>query len=465
MDADQLDLKITGHVVTPGRVLEDGWIGVRGEIVAALGPAGSAAPAARQVIDARGQWVLPGAVDAHVHCFSEPAEGFTHATRAAAAGGVTTIIEMPYDAGAPVVAGDVLDRKKDRLRREAVVDVALLGTIRKSGGLDAVGELAAGGVCGFKASMFETDPSRFPRIAHGELIELFRRAAAAGLPVGLHAEDGEIIADALARWSGPPRPAAHCATRPPVSETAAVAAALELAAATGVHLHIYHASLPRTFELVAGARAGGQLVTAETCPHYLLLSEHDMDRLGPFGKINPPLRPAEAARGLWDQVASGVVDMITSDHSPWDIAKKSRPDDIFANASGIPGVQTLLPLAYAGVVAGHGLPVPRLAELVAASPARVFGLAPRKGQLTAGADADLVVLDPAGTTRLHPGAMQSSATWSPYQGMELPGRIGLTMVRGRVVYDGSSVTGPPGGGRLVLPQRAPRSSSAAAAGR
>jgi allantoinase len=250
-----------------------------------------------------------------------------------------------------------------------------------------------------------------------------------------------------------------------VSETAAVAAALELAAATGVHLHIYHASLPRTFELVARARAGGQPVTAETCPHYLLLSEDDMDRLGPFGKINPPLRPAAAARGLWDHVASGTVDMITSDHSPWDIAKKSRPDDIFANASGIPGVQTLLPLAYAGVVAGHGLPVPRLAELVAAGPARVFGLAPRKGQLTAGADADLVVLDPAGTTRLHPGAMQSSATWSPYHGMELPGRIGLTMVRGQVVYDGSSVTGPPGGGRLVRPQRAPRSSPAAAASR
>ena len=213
MDADQLDFLITGHVVTPGRVLEDGWIGVRGEIIAALGPAGAAPPAARRVIDARGQWILPGAVDAHVHCFSEPAEGFTNATRAAAAGGVTTIIEMPYDAEAPVVAGDVLDRKKDRLRREAVVDVALLGTIRKSGGLDAVGELAAGGVCGFKASMFETDPHRFPRIAHGELIELFRRAAAAGLPVGLHAEDGEIIAAALARWSGPP---ARWRTAPPV---------------------------------------------------------------------------------------------------------------------------------------------------------------------------------------------------------------------------------------------------------
>jgi allantoinase len=239
MEDDRLDFLITGDVVTPGRVLEDGWVGVRGGKVAGVWPApDSARPAARQVLDARGQWILPGAIDAHVHCFSEPAEGFTYATRAAAAGGVTTIIEMPYDAQAPVVGRDVLERKKDRLRREAVVDVALLGTIRKVGGLDAIDELAAGGVCGFKVSLFETDPDRFPRIAHGDMLELFRRAAARRLPVGLHAEDGEIIARALAGWTGPRLPAAHCATRPPVSETASVAVALELAADTDVRLHI-----------------------------------------------------------------------------------------------------------------------------------------------------------------------------------------------------------------------------------
>jgi allantoinase len=453
MEDDQLDFLITGDVVTPGRVLEDGWIGVRGEKIAGVWAAdGVAQPAARQVLGARGQWILPGAIDAHVHCFSEPAEGFSNATRAAAAGGVTTIIEMPYDAQAPVVAGDILERKKDRLRREAVVDVALLGTIRKAGGLDAVDELAAGGICGFKVSLFETDPDRFPRIAHGDMLELFRRAAARRLPVGLHAEDGEIIARALASWSGTRHPAAHCATRPPVSETASVAVALELAADTGVHLHIYHASLPRTFDLVAAARAGGQPVTAETCPHYLLLTEHDMRRLGPFGKINPPLRSAAAASGLWDRIASGAVDMISSDHSPWDLAKKSRQDDIFANASGAPGVQTLLPLTYAAMVSERGLPVQRLADLVAANPARVFGLAPRKGQLREGADADLVILDPSGSTRVRGQAMQSSAKWSPYDGMEVPGSIRLTMVRGHVVYDGSAVTGQPGDGQHVRPQ-------------
>jgi allantoinase len=454
MADEPLDLLITGDVVTPGRVLADGSVGVRGESIAGVWPADEAAPQpARQTIDARGQLVLPGAVDAHVHCFSESAEGFVNATRAAAAGGVTTIIEMPYDVQAPVVSRDILERKKNRLAREAVVDVALLGTVPKTGGLEAIGELAAGGVCGFTVSLFETDPDRFPRVAHGEMLEVFRRAAAERLPVGLHAEDGEIIARAFDSWSGTRRPEAHFATRPPISETASVVVALELAAATDVHLHIYHASLPRSFDLVSAARAKGQQVTAETCPHYLLLTEQDMDRLGRLRKVNPPLRSPESASGLWDRVASGVVDMISSDHAPWDITKKSRGDDISANASGIPGVQTLLPLMYGAMVGQRGLPVPRLAELLAANPARTFRLAPRKGQLTAGSDADIVIIDPSASTLISAAAMESSAKWTPYDGMEVPGRIRLTLVRGQVVYDGSAVTGQPGYGRHVKPRR------------
>jgi allantoinase len=454
MDGDELDLLITGDVVTPGQVVAGGSVGVRGESVAGVWPAGAAAGlTARTTIDARGQLVLPGAVDAHVHCFSESAEGFENATRAAAAGGVTTIIEMPYDALAPVVDRDVLERKKERLQRGAIVDVALLGTVSRSGGLDAIRELSEGGVCGFKVSLFETDPDRFPRVAHGELLEVFRRAAAERLPVGLHAEDGETITREVGNWSGPQRPAAHGATQPPVSERASVVVALELAAATDVHLHIYHASLPRSFDLVCAARERGQSVTAETCPHYLLLTERDMDRLGPFGEINPPLRSPGAVSGLWDRVRGGVVDMISSDHAPWDLSRKSRRDDTVASASGIPGVQTLLTLSYGSMVGERGMPVLRLADLVAANPARTFGLAPRKGQLTAGADADIVILDPTASTEISSAAMQPSAKWSPYDGMEVPGRIVLTMVRGQVVYDGSAVTGQPGYGRCVTPQR------------
>jgi allantoinase len=194
-------------------------------------------------------------------------------------------------------------------------------------------------------------------------------------------------------------------------------------------------------------------VTAETCPHYLLLTEQDMDRLRPFGKINPPLRSPAAVSGLWDRIGSGVVDMISSDHAPSDLTRKSRRDDTFANASGIPGVQTLLTLTYGSMVGQRRMSVLRLADLVAANPARTFGLAPRKGQLTAGADADVVILDPSASTRISSEAMQSSAKWSPYDGMEVPGQIRLTMVRGQVVYDGSLVTGQPGYGRHIAPQR------------
>jgi len=273
------------------------------------------------------------------------------------------------------------------------------------------------------------------------------------VPDQLDAAMCRAIGRAVARWSGPREPRAHCATRPPVSETASVAVALELAAATDVRLHIYHASLPRTFELVAAARGRGQRVTAETCPHYLLLTEDDMDRLGPLGKMNPPLRSPAAASGLWERLADGTVDLVSSDHSPWALEKKSRRDDIFANSSGLPGVETLVPLMYGAAVGQRGLPISRLAEVLAATPAATFGLAPRKGQLAVGADADLIVLDPSGTTRIRGQALHSSARWSPYDGMEVPGRIALTMVRGRIVYDGSAVIGTPGYGQYVTPAR------------
>jgi dihydroorotase-like cyclic amidohydrolase len=145
--------------------------------------------------------------------------------------------------------------------------------------------------------------------------------------------------------------------------------------------------------------------------------------------------------------------MISSDHVPWDLRRTSRRDDIFANAPGVPGVQTLLTLMYGSMVGQRGMPAGRLAELVAANPARTFGLWPRKGQLAAGADADIVIIDPSVSTLISVGAMQSRAKWTPYDGMEMPGRISLTMVRGQVVYDGAAVTGQPGYGRYVTPQR------------
>jgi allantoinase len=447
------DLVIIGDVVTPSGVLTGGRVGIRQGKIADVLPAGADAnEPGRDTWDFSGSWVLPGGIDAHVHCFSEAREGFVAATRAAAAGGITTIIEMPYDDGHPVVSAQVLAPKIDLLATEAVVDVALLGTIRKTGGLDEIPKLAEAGVCGFKMSLFETDPVRFPRIDDAELLEAFDLIRQAGVRVGLHAEDGEIINRLVAeyRTAAKTYPRAHCETRPPISETATVAIALELGMAAGVNLHIYHASLPRTFDLVARYREEGLALTAETCPHYLLLEESDMDALGPRGKINPPLRSHADRTGLWDLLAKGRVDMVTSDHAPWHLDKKSNPD-IFANASGAPGVQTLLPTLFSEGVAAGLIDINMFQRLTAEGPARAFGLYPRKGALTAGADADIVIIDPNGSWSVTPETLYSNAGWSPYQGRTLCGRVAKTLVRGQVVYDGSDVIGRCGHGEFIRP--------------
>lgn len=449
------DLIVTGNVVTPAGILPDSCVGILDGVIEDVWRSHeSASRVAREHFDASGRWVFPGFIDAHVHCFSEPSEGFTNATRAAAAGGVTTVVEMPYDTGAPVTNVERLERKKERLASEALVDVALLGTIRKTGGLDQIPRLAEVGVCGFKLSLFETDPERFPRIDDGELLDAFRLIREVGLPVGVHAEDGEIIGRLLDEYqrAGKTYPRAHCETRPPVSETSSVALALEIAANAGVHLHIFHASVPRTFSLVMAARARGENVTAETCPHYLLLDEGDMDRLGAVGKINPPLRSREDVAGLWRLIGDDAVDMVTSDHSPWVIEKKQHPEDIFANASGVPGVETLAPLLYSEGVAAGRISVEQFARLISAGPSRAFGLHPRKGQIAAGADADLAILDPDSTWRIEGRDMHSSAKWTPYEGRVVRGRIVMTLVRGRVVYDGKTVVATPGSGTFIPPR-------------
>jgi allantoinase len=238
-----------------------------------------------------------------------------------------------------------------------------------------------------------------------------------------------------------------------VSETSSVALAMELALQAEAQLHIYHASLPRSFSLVAAYRAQGLRATAETCPHYLLLQEADMDHLGGFGKINPPLRSADAVAGLWQLVEQGAVDMVSSDHAPWPRDRKDNREDIFANASGTPGVETLLPLVYSAGVASGRLPISDLVRMLSETPARTFNLFPRKGHIAPGADADLVVIDPNASWTLRGSELQSSAGWTPYEGRAMNGRIQKTIVRGRVVYDGEQITAEPGDGELIRPVR------------
>lgn len=446
------ELVIHGDLVLPDRILAGGALGVAdGRIIAIYAP--GSAPEAPRTAGGEGLLVLPGAIDAHVHCYSEPAEGFRGATRSAAAGGVTTLVDMPYDAHAPVTTAEILRAKRERVAGESYVDVALLATIQKTGGLAEIPRLAADGACGFKVSTFETHPVRFPRIADGELLEAFRGIAATGLPCMVHAEDDELVAHAHAQTAGqdPTDPTLHSRSRPPVSEALAVVKLLELAHWTGVRLHIVHGTFPRIFQLVEAFRRDGLAVTAETCTHYLLLTEADLPRLGARAKVNPPLRSAADRDGLWHQLADGLIDMVTSDHAPW-LPEKKQAADILANASGAPGVEALLPVLYSEGVARSRIDVHDLVRLVSAAPARLFGFSGRKGSLRVGLDADVVLIDPLGTSVIDEAHQHSVAGWSPYHGMGLQGRIRGTWVRGERVHDGADVVGSPEHGRFLAPE-------------
>jgi len=447
--SEYFDLIIQGNIVKEDTIIHNGVVAIRdGKIVNIFDCIEHLN--AKEVIQANGCYVLPGAIDAHVHCYSSVDEGFTLASKSAAAGGVTTIIEMPYDAPGLIGTEELFIKKKKQLESQSIVDMALLATIKPENGLDQIPLLAKQGACGFKVSMFNTDSNRFPRINDALLYDVFSEVAKTGLPVGVHAENDEIVRGFIKKYEilGEKDPRSHAWSRPKFAESIAVLTAMELAYWTGVHLHIYHCTFPRIFELVEYFKSMGATITAETCTHYLTLTEDDMLTLKAKAKINPPLRSKEDVEGLWKQLKNGMIDIVTSDHAPWTIVKKSH-SNIFENASGAPGVEVLLPILYAEGVAKGKISIIDLVNLLSKKPAEIFGLSSQKGKLEKGMDADIVVLNPNESWILDETKQHSSAGWSPYHNKRMQGKITHTFVRGNLVYNGSDVVGNPGTGQFI----------------
>ena len=271
----------------------------------------------------------------------------------------------------------------------------------------------------------------------------------------MHSENDEIVRAGIARLRAAGRrdAPAHAESRPAVAETEAIARCLELARATGVRLHLCHVTVDRGVELARRARSDGVDVSLETCPHYLVFDEEELVRQGGEAKINPPLRPRTEVEALWRRLEAGEVDLVSSDHVGWPAARKCG-DDVFALASGAPGVELILPLMHDALVE-HGLPLSLLVRLLCEAPARRFGLWPRKGGLVPGADADLVIFDPEASWIVDPVTLVSPAGWSPYAGRHLRGRVERTITRGQQVFDGETVTGELGRGMHVKPGREP----------
>jgi allantoinase len=445
------DLVVTGCVVTPERVIESGHVAVREGRVAQVGE--GTPPAARARHDFGKSFVLPGAIDAQVHSRSQKdQEDFVWSTRAAAAGGVTTIVDMPYDAGFLVCTGERVSRKAEEAGAQARVDFALYATIDPDDGAKHIADMAAAGAAAFKFSTFCTDPKRFPRIAPPTLYACFREIGAQGLMAGVHNEDEETVRAAIAavEAAGIRDYRAHGLSRPPVAETLAMAEIYEIGAQAQCSAHVVHCSLGRGYDLCQSYRQQGFDTTVEACIHYLTLDEdNDVRRLGGRAKINPPLRPRREVEALWRHLAAGHVTVVSTDHVSWSEDRKSDPD-MLKNASGVPGLEVLYALLVKGLVE-RKLPLTWAARLLAANPAKLFRIDDRKGALDVGRDADITVMAHA------PGRYDSAASghnfvqWSPYAGIELPYRPVATFLRGRLIYDGKDVLAAPGSGAFLRP--------------
>ena len=442
-----------GRFALPGGRIEDGEIGIAQGRIAALAAPGELTGAERIDV-APGHLILPGHVDAHVHTGSAPGEGVERATASAAAGGVTTIIDMPYDDPEPANNLARFQQKVAQVEADALVDVALYATVAPSGGLDEIEPLHAAGAAAFKVSTFETHPVRFPRVPDGELLLAMAICARLGALVCFHPENDDIVrrlSEQLAA-EGRSDPMAHADARPPVAESEAIGRALELGLATRCRTHLCHVSIERGFALVARALGDGVDASAETCTHYLVMDEDDLRRLGGRAKINPPLRPRAQQDSLWRLLDAGRVDQVTSDHVGWARELKDTPD-IFAARSGVPGLETTLPLLFSEGVVRRGVPLGTLLHVLCEGPATRYGLAPRKGAIAPGADADLVIFDPDERWRIDERELICHAGWTPYHGRDVTGRVKQVLVRGSTVFAGGEVRARAGSGRVVRPVR------------
>lgn len=391
-------------------------------------------------IEARGLHVFPGVVDAHAHV-NEPGreewEGWRAATRGAAAGGVTTLADMPLNSLPPTVDEAALRAKESSAARSAIVDYALWGGL-VGADQSSLRELMMLGVVGLKAFLCPSGVPEFPHLDAATLAPALAAATASGHLVAVHAEDEALVAkgaDQLHAMNRRDR-AAWLESRPPAAERRAIERLADAARETGARVHVVHASSSAAVTAVLRARERGAGMTVETCPHYLCFSAEDVDRVGPALKCAPPIRDASSRERLWQHVIAGEIDLVASDHSPCTADLKSRgDDDIWEAWGGVTGIQSLLPVMLTEGVHRRGLRLTALARLVAGAPARLLGLSPKKGAIRPGADADVALLALEREWTFEPEQLQARSGLSPYVGRSFRGAVVRTLVRGITVFD------------------------------
>ncbi len=461
-------IKITNAtIVTPsGRfsadiVCQDGTI----EALAEPGRGGGADDS----VDATGKLVFPGFIDPHVHS-RDPGltekEDFAHSTRAAAAGGITTICEMP-NAVPPVADVHTFHDRAAQHSEVASVDFGLWALALGVENLEEIPRLVEAGVVGVKLfwgyalnratkqlvyNLADEPPENLilPP-GNGEVFELFKAVAAAGGLLAAHCEDrGLIEASQRALGHDLERYEDLLAARPDAAEATAIATAVEFARATGCRFHVVHISSARGVEIVRQAQRAGISITAETCPQYLTLSDEDYSQIGPMMKVYPPIRRVADRDAIWRGVLDGTVGSVGSDHAPHTVEEKMR--SLAAQPAGCVGVETLAPLMLNEMLRGR-ISAERLAWVCSESTARLYGLYPRKGAIQPGSDADFTIVDPDAEWRIDNARLHSKHNLSPWHGRRGRGRPVMGLLRGRVIMRDGEPAGEPSG-RLVRSLRA-----------
>jgi dihydropyrimidinase len=451
-----------GTVVSPsGAVPAD--VLVEGEQVSALAVPGSETAvawgaSADRVMDAHGLYVLPGGIDVHTH-MEMPFGGtfsvdtFETGTRAAAWGGTTTIVDFAVQAkGTSLLA--TLDKWHAKADGHCVIDYGfhMIVSDVNDTTLKEMESCIGAGVNSFK--MFMAYPGVF-YATDGEIVRAMTRAAETGAVIMMHAENGiaidQLVAQALA--AGKTDPVQHGLTRPPELEAEATHRAITLAGVTGSPLYIVHLSAAQALQAVAEARDTGQNVFAETCPQYLYLSLDDLARPDFEGAkyvASPPLRPREHQGTLWRGLRTNDLSVVSTDHCPFCFKEQKElgRGDFSKIPNGIPGVEHRMDLLHQGVVAGE-LSLARWVEVASTTPARMFGLYPRKGVVAPGADADIVLYDPRATQVLSAGTHHMNVDYSAYEGFEITGQVRTVLSRGAVVIEGGEYHGHTGHGQFL----------------
>jgi len=433
---------IVGGIAVAGGEARRADVLVEGETIARIGP--NLDRSADRILDAGGRYILPGAIDVHVHPVY--LDDLAACSIAGAHGGVTTLVHYAY-----AKPGNGLLETIHRFREEgeagSILDFALHGGLFDAARqADEIPAAIAEGVTSFKMFMtyakfgWMTDDYQLMRT-----LDILGRVGGMGM---VHAENGlatDYLEDRFLAEGRDPIDA-FVDTRPAILEAEAVGRAISMAQVAGCPIYIPHVSARLALDAVRDAKARGFRVYGETCPQYLTLTNDDLVEQGPLLKIGPPLRTDDDRRALWEGLADGTLDCVASDHAP---KEKTAGDDFSTAPFGSPQLETMLPLLFHGGVAERRLDIARLVDLMCETPARIFGLYPQKGTLAAGSDADLVIVDPEAAWTIERTRLYSNATYSPYEGQRVVGRPILTMRRGKILVEDGRLTTDPGRGRFL----------------